>query len=114
DRYIAESTVVMPASAFRSATMWSLALDDDGTIAGFAAQRLIREPDITIVQVMCTFLAPRLRGSLMATTLLQGRVFVRAWIRAPLRPIIWCTRTRAPGVYRSAARFNQIYPDLEA
>ncbi len=114
DRYIPESTVTIPSSAFRAATMWSLALDDDGTIIGFAAQRLIRESDITIVQVMSTFLAPRLRGSLMSTTLLQGRIFLRAWIRAPLRPIIWCTRTRLPGVYRSAARFNEIYPDLEA
>jgi hypothetical protein len=112
ERYIPESTVTLPASAFRSATMWSLALDDDGTIIGFAAQRLLRDPDVTIVQVMSTFLAPRLRGSLMATTLLQGSIFVRAWMHAPFRPIIWCTRTRVPGVYRSAARFNQIYPDL--
>lgn len=102
----------MSPAAYHGATMWALALDDD-EIVGFAAQRLCDDGGAAIIQVMGMFLAPRLRGSLMASTLLQGKIFFRTWMRAPFRPIFWCTRTRIPGVYRTATLFNDIYPKFE-
>lgn len=110
--FLAEGTVRMSPAAYRGATMWALALDDD-EIVGFAAQRLCDDGDAAIVQVMGTFLAPRLRGSLMASTLLQGKIFFKTWMRAPFRPIFWCTRTRIPAVYRTATLFNEIYPKFD-
>ena len=110
--FLAEGTVRMAPAAYHGATMWALALDDD-EIIGFAAQRLCDDGGAAIIQVMGTFLAPRLRGSLMASTLLQGKIFLRTWMRAPFRPIFWCTRTRIPAVYRTATLFNDIYPKFD-
>jgi hypothetical protein len=112
--YIPEATVQMSPTTYRGATMWALALDHDEQIIGFAAQRLFKEKSASIIQIMGTYLSPALRGQLMASTLLQGMIFFKTWLRSPFKPILWCTRTRVPAVYRTAARFNQIYPKLDA
>jgi hypothetical protein len=113
-KYIPEGTVQLSSATYRRATMWALALDHDEQILGFAAQRLYRDENASIIQIMGTYLAPALRGSLMANTLLQGTIFLKTWLDAPRRPILWCTRTRVPAVYRTAARFHRIYPRLDA
>lgn len=112
--YIAEGTVQLSPGAYRDATTWALALTGDDRIIGFAAQRLFEQDGAAIIQIMATFLAPELRGQRMAAMLMQGSLFVRAWLRAPHRPIFWCTRTRVPAVYRAAARRNDVYPRLDA
>jgi hypothetical protein len=98
--------------AYGAATKWGVAFDGHERVVGFAAQRIFRLPEATVIQIMGTYVATSLRGRNVANTLLQSGIFVDTWLRAPWKPIIWCTRTRVPAVYATARRFYRLHPRL--
>jgi hypothetical protein len=112
ERYIPEGTVLMGPDVYRSANMWSVAYGEQNSVLGFAAHRVVSLPGCRVVQIMATFLAPELRGTIFSSLLLQGQIFFKTWLGAPLTPIYWCTRTRIPAAYAAARRANEILPDL--
>ncbi len=112
EHYIPEGTVLMRPDVYRSASMWSVAYGERNSVLGFAAHRVVSLPGCQVVQIMAAFLAPELRGTVFSSLLLQGQVFFKTWLRSPLTPIYWCTRTRIPAAYAAARRANEILPDL--
>lgn len=112
-KHVKEGSVELNHTAYFNASFWSLVFNNQDLV-GFSAQKIFFLKNEILIQVMATFIKTGFKQKKLSSLLLQGFVFYKAFIKCPLKPIYWCSRTRVPGAYIAAEKYSDLYPRLTA